>query len=175
EVDEEVEEVEQEDQEVEEETEINDTPTDYEGPYGDGPAPVIEEAEPDPPPKEPEIFTIVEQMPRFPGCEDQAGDNNAKKACADQKLLKFIYENISYPTMARENGIEGMSVVSFTVMEDGSIKNAKILRDPGGGCGKEALRIIKMMNKMSKKWTPGKQRGKSVRVKYNLPVRFKLN
>ena len=94
----------------------------------------------------------------------------------EAQLDRFMFSlNIKYPTMARENGIEGMSVVSFTVMEDGTIQDAKILRDPGGGCGKEALRIVKMMNSMPKKWTPGKQRGKSVRVKYNLPVRFKLN
>ena len=77
--------------------------------------------------------------------------------------------------MARENGIEGMAVVSFTVMEDGKIQDGKILRDPGGGCGKEALRIINMMNKMGKKWTPGKQQGQAVRVKFSLPVKFKLN
>jgi protein TonB len=77
--------------------------------------------------------------------------------------------------MARENGIEGSAIVQFTVMEDGKISDVKLLRDPGGGCGKEAMRIVKMMNKPNLRWTPGKQRGKPVRVKMNMPVRFRLN
>jgi len=133
--------------------------------------PVLEE------PKEDlnEIIIFAEQMPRFPGCEAQGGTNQTKKACADQKLLSFIYANIKYPVMALENQIEGTVIVSFVINKDGSVVDIKVLRDPGGGCGKETTRIVKMMNKMSKKWTPGKQRGKSVRVRYNLPVRFKIN
>jgi len=103
------------------------------------------------------------------------GDNNEKKSCADQRLLRFIYTKIKYPTIARENGIEGMAVVSFVVTEHGTIVDFKILRDPGGACGPEALRVVKCMNELPSRWNPGQQRGKNVRVKYNLPVRFKLN
>jgi len=106
--------------------------------------------------EEPEIFTIVEQMPSFPG--------------GDEAMMKYIYGNIKYPAMARENDISGLCVVSFVVMEDGSIESIEVKRDIGGGCGDEAKRVVLSMPK----WEPGKQRGKAVRVAYNLPVRFKL-
>lgn len=107
-------------------------------------------------PEEPEIFTIVEQMPEFPG--------------GTEALYKFIGNNMKYPAIARENSIEGLCVVQFVVNEDGSITDVKVLKDIGGGCGDEAARIVKKMPK----WKPGKQRGKAVRVQYNLPIRFKL-
>lgn len=113
-------------------------------------------------------------MPRFPGCENEAGDNNAKKACADKKMLEFIYKNIKYPAIARENGVEGTCVIRFVVEKDGSIKDPQIVRDIGAGCGDESLRVVQLMNTMGEKWTPGKQRGRSVRVQFNLPVKFKL-
>ncbi len=117
-----------------------------------------------------EIFKVVEEMPRFPGCDNEPGDAKAKEQCAQKKMLEFIYKNIKYPAIARENGVEGTVVVTFVVEKDGSISDAKTLRDIGAQCGEEALRIVKMMPK----WTPGKQRGNSVRVQFNLPVRFKL-
>lgn len=146
-------------------------------------APVVhsEKAAPPPPPppkmKEPEveeIFKIVEQMPRFPGCENVAGDQNAKKECADRKMMEFIYANIQYPAIARENNVEGTVVVQFVVDTDGRISNAKVVRDIGAQCGEEALRIVELMNSMPEKWTPGKQRGRPVRVLFMLPVKFKL-
>ncbi|TVR81237.1 MAG: energy transducer TonB [Saprospirales bacterium] len=132
---------------------------------------------PPPPPPEPEveeIFQVVEQMPRFPGCEDMAGSNDEKKACADQKMLEFIYRNIRYPAIARENGIEGTVVISFVVDSDGVIQDPRIVRDIGGGCGQEALRVVNLMNNMPERWTPGRQRGRAVSVQFNLPVRFTL-
>ncbi len=128
---------------------------------------------PPPPPKEEEIFVIAEDMPRFPGCEDMASKKE-KEECAKQKLLEFIYANIQYPAIARENGVEGTTVVSFVVEKDGRVKEAKIVREIGGGCGEEALRVVEQMNNAGKRWTPGKQRGKPVRVMFNLPVKFKL-
>lgn len=160
---------------------ISPTPSDYTGPTDPNAnvlPPVIDiEPEPDPEPTidEDKEWIHVEQMPRFPGCEEQSGNNAAKKACADQRLLGFIYKNIKYPTMARESDIEGTAIVSFVVNKKGGIEDIKVLRDPGGGCGKEAARVIKMMNNLPKSWTPGKQRGRAVKVRYNLPVRFKLN
>lgn len=120
-----------------------------------------------------EIFQVVEQMPRFPGCED-AGSDEEKGQCAQKKLLEYIYKNIKYPTIARENGVEGTAVVSFVVEKDGSITDAKIIRDPGAGCGEEALRVVNKMNELPSKWTPGKQRNENVRVQFNLPVKFRL-
>lgn len=119
------------------------------------------------------IFVAAEDMPRFPGCEELS-TKKEKEACATKKLLEFIYKNIKYPAIARENGIEGTVVVSFVVEKDGSIAAAKVLRDIGGGCGQEAVRIINLMNNEQKTWRPGMQRGVPVRVQFNLPVKFQL-
>ena len=112
-------------------------------------------------------------MPRFPGCEDLP-TNAEKKACSDQKLLAFIYENISYPSIARENGVEGTVVVRFVVNERGEIDQLQVIRDIGAGCGDESLRVIKLMNAMPDRWIPGRQRGRAVKVYYTLPVKFVL-
>ncbi len=117
-----------------------------------------------------EEFKIVERMPRFPGCEDEAGTDKEKKRCAERKLLEYVYRNIKYPQLARVHDIEGMAVVQFIVEKDGSISGQKILRDVKGGCGDAALDIVNSMPR----WIPGYQRDKPVRVQFNLPVRFKL-
>lgn len=122
-----------------------------------------------------EIFKVVEEMPRFPGCEDSVGDEKMKKDCADRKMLEFIYKNIKYPKEARDKGIEGMVVVSFIVEKDGSVTNAEIKRDIGGGCDEEALRVINLMPAQNLRWIPGKQQGQPVRVLFNIPIRFKLD
>lgn len=149
----------------------------------DIPPPVVtkEDAPPPPPPPPPppepeveEIFRVVEQMPRFPGCEDLTASNEEKKACADKKMLEFIYTHIRYPAIARDNGIEGTVVVQFVVDKDGRVSESQVIRDVGGGCGDEAARIVKLMNEMPDKWTPGMQRGIPVRVMFTLPVKFKL-
>jgi protein TonB len=141
---------------------------------------VIEKAPPPPPPPPPpepvveEIFKVVEDMPRFPGCEDMGGTKQEKKACADKKMLEFIYKNIKYPAIARENGVDGTVVIQFVVEKDGSITDAKIVRDIGATCGAEALRVVNLMNQEGYQWIPGKQRGRPVKVQFNLPVKFKL-
>lgn len=121
-----------------------------------------------------EIIKVPDQMPRFPGCELLDVDLKEKSVCATQHLLDYLYREIDYPALARANGIEGMAVVQFVVEPDGSISEIKLLRDPGAGCGKAAVRVVKQMNKMGEKWTPGRQRGRPVRVLYTLPVKFKL-
>lgn len=135
---------------------------------------------PPPPPmevKEPqinendEIFTIVQNMPRFPGCEDMSDIDRKKRECAEKKMLEYIYKSIKYPAEARANGIEGMVVISFVIEKNGTITDPRILRDLDGGCGEEALRIIESMPN----WIPGKQRNQPVRVQFNLPVRFKVD
>ena len=105
---------------------------------------------------EQEIFQIVEEMPQFPGGEG--------------KLMEYVAKNIKYPQIARETGIQGRVFVGFVVEPDGSISNVKLLRGIGGGCDEEAMRVIKSLPK----WKPGKQRGKAVRVSYQIPVFFKL-
>ena len=115
-------------------------------------APEIEEEEV----VEQEIFQIVEEMPAFPGGE--------------QKLMEYVGKNIKYPQIARESGIQGRVFVGFVVEPDGSVSNVKLLRGIGGGCDEEAMRVIKNMPK----WIPGKQRGKAVRVSYQIPVMFRL-
>jgi len=143
--------------------EVDDTPP---PPPPPPPPPMAEEAK--------EIFVVVEDMPTFPGC-DNLPDRAARKACSDEKLMAYLYENVSYPNIARENGIEGTVVVQFVVNSDGTITNVKTLRDIGGGCGDEAERLVAGMNDLPERWTPGMQRGKPVRVMYTLPIRFKLN
>jgi len=106
--------------------------------------------------KEIEVLQFVEKMPEFPG--------------GAKAMQKFVSTNIEYPILAKDAGIEGKVYISFIVEQDGSVNEAKILRDLGAGCGKEALRVV---NKMPN-WKPGTQRGKPVRVKFNLPVSFKL-
>lgn len=106
--------------------------------------------------EEEEIFLVVEEDAEFPG--------------GLEALSKYLAENIKYPQLAKENNITGRVFVSFVVEKNGSVGNIKILRDIGGGCGAEAVRVVKAMPK----WKPGKQRGKPVRSQFNLPVNFDL-
>ena len=115
---------------------------------GDGSDKVIEDNTPQ------EIFTIVEEQPTFGGGEEAR--------------QKFLSDNIKYPDLARENGIQGTVYVTFVVEPDGNISNVQVLKGIGAGCDEEAIRVVKMMPK----WTPGKQRGKNVRVKINMPIKF---
>ncbi len=121
-----------------------------------------------------ELFKVVEQMPRFPGCEGQFKDNSAIENCSKQKMLEYIYKNLKYPEAAIKDDIEGMCVVQFVVNTDGSIAEANLIRDIGGGCGEASVDVVNSMNNMTERWTPGMQRGEPVRVMYTLPVRFRL-
>jgi protein TonB len=112
-------------------------------------------------------------MPRFPGCEDK-GPEEEKKSCAQAELLKFVYKNLQYPAVAKANGIEGIVVVTFVVEPDGTVSDAKVVRDIGAGCGDEAVRIVNLMNELGIKWTHQRSRGRLVPVQFNLPVKFKL-
>ena len=118
-------------------------------------------------PEDDEVVMLAEQMPRFPGCEDLEGDNDAKKRCADQKLVRFIYGQVKYPKTALENNVQGMAMVSFIVTEEGRIADVSILRNPGSGLGEEAKRVVELMNAMPDPWTPGRINGEIVRVRYN--------
>lgn len=115
----------------------------------------------------------VEEKPRFPGCEE-ISDEKERNACSQTKLLEYIYANITYPKEAIENNIEGTVVITFVVEKDGSISNARIVREIGGGCGEEALRIVELMNELEVRWIPGMHKGRVVRVEFNLPVKYSL-
>ncbi len=102
------------------------------------------------------IFQVVEKMPSFPG--------------GDSQLFKFLNENVKYPVIAQENGVQGRVICQFVVNRDGSIVDVEVVRSVDASLDKEAIRVIKSMPK----WSPGQQRGKPVRVKYTLPVNFRL-
>ncbi|NEN23525.1 TonB family protein [Cryomorpha ignava] len=105
---------------------------------------------------EQQVFTIVEQMPSFPG--------------GDKAMMKFLQENIAYPAEAKNNGISGTVYVTFVIDADGSLGNPRILRSVSPDIDAEALRVIGEMPN----WTPGRQRGSAVPVQYNLPIIFTL-
>ena len=115
-------------------------------------------AAPEPPKhvEETKVFTVVEQMPMFPG--------------GDAALMSYLANNIQYPTVAAENGVQGRVVVGFVVERDGSITDVRILRGVDPSLDREAMRVVKSMPR----WTPGKQNGSAVRVKYQVPVAFRL-
>ncbi len=103
------------------------------------------------------IFTVVEDQPEFPGGE------TARQ--------QFLNDNLRYPQMAREAGIQGTVFVTFVVEVDGSVTDVRIVRGIGGGCDEEAMRVVRMMPN----WQPGRQRGQPVRVQFVMPIRFRLN
>ncbi len=157
------------DQTIDEETFFEEVPIDT-TPKKKEEKPVIKKKEE---PKEPEIFVVVEEQPRFPGCEKETDKIELKK-CSDLQLKKFLKKHLKYPPIAKENGIQGKAIVRFVVDEQGKVSKAQVLKDPGGGLGEEALRVVQLMNDMKKPWVPGKQRGKPVKVWFTLPVDFKL-
>lgn len=122
--------------------------------------------------KEEEIFIRVEKMPTFPGCEG-AADQAAAIKCTEQQLFQYIFANLTYPAIARENGITGNVVLSFIINKEGTIDQIKLLRDIGGGCGDAAIKTIEKMQQEIK-FNPGRQGHQNVNVQYSLPIRFKL-
>ena len=117
-------------------------------------------APPPPPAPKPEVsnkvFDVVEEMPSFPGGQGA--------------LMSFLNSNIKYPVVAQENGVQGRVIVGFVVERDGSITDVKIMRSVDPSLDREAQRVVKAMPK----WKPGKQNGSAVRVKYTVPVVFRL-
>ena len=114
-------------------------------------------AEPEPvKEEETKVFDVVEQMPSFPG--------------GQSALLQYLSSNIKYPVVAEENGVQGRVIVTFVVERDGSITDVKVIKSVDPSLDKEAIRVTKAMPH----WIPGKQNGSAVRVKYTLPVTFRL-
>ncbi len=102
------------------------------------------------------IFTVVEEMPMFPG--------------GDSEMLKFVSRSIRYPVEAQERGVQGRVVVTFTVNRNGQISDTQVLRGIHPSLDEEAIRVVQLMPA----WKPGRQEGKSVAVRYTLPVVFRL-
>ena len=114
-------------------------------------------AQPEPPKEEEtKVFDVVEQMPSFPG--------------GPSALMQYLSSNIKYPVVAEENGVQGRVVCTFVVERDGSITDVRVIRSVDPSLDKEAVRVVKSMPK----WIPGKQNGSAVRVKYTVPVTFRL-
>lgn len=109
--------------------------------------------------EEDEPFLVVEDMPTFNGKEAAIG------------FREYVGKNLKYPDVAQENGIQGTVFISFVVEPTGSVTNVKVLRGVDPSLDKEAIRIVQS----SPKWSPGKQRGKSVRVSFTFPIKFQLN
>lgn len=106
--------------------------------------------------KEEQVFTVVEQMPEYSG--------------GYEAMMKFISKNIKYPASARRMGIEGQVFVSFVVDTEGRISEVATIKGISADCDKEAVRVVQMMPP----WKAGKQNGKPVKVRFVLPIKFKL-
>lgn len=114
-------------------------------------------AQPEPPKEEEtKVFDVVEQMPQFPG--------------GPSALFEYLSKNIKYPVVAEENGVQGRVIVTFVVERDGSITDVKVVKSVDSSLDKEAQRVVRSMPH----WIPGKQNGSAVRVKYTVPVTFRL-
>jgi len=150
------------DEEIENEVEIQDSEADMDTEIMEMPEEVIEE---------PEIFTIVEDMPIFPGCEGK-GSKDEIEQCTQNEIFKYIAENTKYPPMMKDAGVSGRVFIRFLVDEHGKVRDVEVLKGVPGGkaLDNEAVRVSKTLPKMK----PGKQRGKPVRVQYNVPVNFNL-
>lgn len=105
---------------------------------------------------EEKVYDVVEEMPQFPD--------------GPSALFEYLSNNLQYPVVAEENGVQGRVIVIFIVEKDGFISNAKVVKSVDSSCDKEAIRLVESMPN----WIPGKQNGEPVRVKYTVPVTFRL-
>lgn len=113
-------------------------------------------------------LTPVDIPPLFEGCDDPLVSEEQRQACSVPKIQKFVHQNITYPDSARAHQIEGVVVVRFSVTEKGKITSLELIRDIGGGCGDEAMRVVRMMPD----FRPALRDGKPVATKMTLPIRF---
>jgi len=116
------------------------------------------------------IFTQVEIMPCFPGCEAHPVHSQARRQCSDRELVQFISRHLVYPEEAQANNTEGAVYVSFIVNEIGEVQNPTLLTDIGDDCGEAALNVIHALPR----WEPGVHEGEKVKVRLNMPIHFSL-
>ncbi len=120
-------------------------------------------------------FKVVEEMPRFPGCEEGDMTREDRTKCAQNKLMTYIGTHMVYPENAIHNEVEGVNIASFIVERDGSLSEVKMVKDIGSGTGEAVLKVFEKMESEGIRWIPGRQRGNTVRVAFMLPVKFKLS
>lgn len=119
------------------------------------------------------IHSQVDEMPVFPGCAHLTNPQE-RSTCSMQKLMEYLSKNVQYPLAAKQKNVQGKALVSFVVNTDGSITDIELKESPGSGTGEEALRVVRQMNQLPAKWTPGQEDHKAVKVRMVLPIQFKL-
>lgn len=120
------------------------------------------------------IYQVVEQAAMLSPCADTSLGKEERTQCAQQLLLQFVYQNVTYPLLASQEGHEGTVVVRFVVEKDGSLSGKELLRNVEGGCGEEVLRVLGLFETGGIQWIPAKNEGEIVRSSITLPVKFKL-
>ncbi|HHH49475.1 MAG TPA: energy transducer TonB [Saprospiraceae bacterium] len=117
-------------------------------------------------------FPVKEELPLFPcACLKEHISYTARRKCSFKTLMKQVQRSICYPKLAQRKGIEGRVIIGFMIEENGQLSDFQIIRDIGGGCGEEALRVIKNLPQI---WIPGRRQNIPMRMSYVLPVRFEL-
>ena len=117
------------------------------------------------------LMVHADEMPYFSGCTEFDKKPEEKRQCSNYNLVSFISSHLKYPEEAKREGLEGTVIVSFVITKEGKVEDPYVLKDIGGGCGEEAISILKNMPL----WESGIDKGEKVNVKLNLPVKFKLS
>ena len=115
-------------------------------------------------------YTMVDQMPYFVGCEIYAIGSEEKRNCSNQAVVEYIANTLSYPERAKLEGAEGIVYISFVIDAAGKVIRPKILKDIGGDCGQEAIKVVRAMPH----WEPGQLRGQPVAVQLKVPIHFQF-
>jgi len=121
--------------------------------------------------QEDRVYTLVDQMPYFEGCEVYADGSSEKQDCSNHTLVSYVRDALIYPEIAQHENLEGIVYISFIVNEQGKVLKPTILTDIGGGCGAEAIRVVREMPN----WQPGRLRGEAVKVQLRLPIEFSFS
>jgi len=117
------------------------------------------------------VLTYADQMPYFAGCENLENGTDEKRTCSNEHLVAFISDYLVYPDSAKSAQLEGIVYISFIIDERGNVLTTRVLKDIGGGCGREAERVVENMPR----WEPAIYNGGPVKVKLNLPIHFSLH
>ncbi len=110
-------------------------------------------------------------LPKAPTCETNTDKDNIHY-CNVTVLNQFTKEHLKYPKKALKDSLQGMVIVKFNISATGMIENPIVHKDLGGGCGAEAIRLLKLSNKLLGRWTPAYQNGKAIAIQYTMPIRF---
>ena len=124
---------------------------------------------------DPEVYQVVEQMPRFPGCEDTGLEGQELHQCGMKKLVAYISENLIYPKQSGNGKVEGISVIQFVIDEQGDIGNVTVVKSLGAEFDAASVRVLEKMKEEGIQWIPGEHGGKKVKVRLALPIKFQMN